>query len=866
MGRARRTQALQMEFQETESSSSSQKTHANAKNNPKARDFKVGYARHPNNEQLEKLQAQYEKHQRKLAKSKALPPTPTNAQQKIIDESQALGDNETMSVVALPGTGKSFTSEMIAKQLSQKGQKCLLVAFNRAIVNETKKKIVHEGLWDEFFADTINAIGNRLIRSSKKGTHMELDKDKYEHITSNIVHDLKLIGKMGILGSTEESLKGLMTLPVGEVIKRRLQLVPLGMALNAKSIQVSHIKRGLAMCFRSGHNAHSKELEFGFQEIANEDKEIFDDYIAINGRKRTAPVISLEHLKKVVQLVLDVGYDTFADKGLLGFQDQLYLVSRLMKNKNTKHMIMPPEQFSWIIVDEAQDLSPVMMDVVDWILKPNGRLIIVGDDKQNIFTKINGSSRNAIKQYCQRREESTGLAAKCFTLTESMRCPQNVTRYNIKPLHPEFGSISKVKGYFGVLSKLSELNSSNTLVLCRFISTMLVLSLHEREKVYISSEDIRKNYHKVANKYSELFKQALGLTLGEFKERPLSYDEYNSSIMPFQKKLLEFQTAARERLSKLEGKQFGIPFGISQWTTLSPYFVITYLAGRERKFEAYCIYTLMRIPFKAGMTAKSFYDTYLDRLECIRYRSVFNSKGRKKPYKFAMTTMHKEKGNEAHNIIIPNPWEVPHVTELSDEESQEYENNLIYVGWTRCTENMFLYEKMASEYMYGNHTVNFKALYADYFKTLQEKCPGLTTSMMFLSKGLGGVIENKETWQNQMVVDSMESHNTPSKHLIQFSEVATEYGKQEIETNDTLSYVREDVSNAEKRKREEQEREEAAELARQEVNKKELETEKEPETPSPKRRRLGSTRRGKSPPRKQTNNTPKIDSFFKSSE
>lgn len=99
-----------------------------------------------------------------------------------------------------------------------------------------------------------------------------------------------------------------------------------------------------------------------------------------------------------------------AKTGSIDFDDQLYLVIlwklRLWQN-------------DFLFVDEAQDTNPVRRALARLALRPNGRLIAVGDDKQAIYG-FTGASSGALDLI------ATAFDAKRFPLTVSYRCPKAV--------------------------------------------------------------------------------------------------------------------------------------------------------------------------------------------------------------------------------------------------------------------------------------------------------------------------------------------------------------------------------------------------------------------------------------------------------
>lgn len=76
-----------------------------------------------------------------------------------------------------------------------------------------------------------------------------------------------------------------------------------------------------------------------------------------------------------------------AEKRVIDFDDQIYIPAiREFTN----------DQYDWVFVDEAQDVSPVRTKLVELVLKEGGRLVAVGDEKQAIYG-FTGSDADAMR-------------------------------------------------------------------------------------------------------------------------------------------------------------------------------------------------------------------------------------------------------------------------------------------------------------------------------------------------------------------------------------------------------------------------------------------------------------------------------------
>lgn len=98
------------------------------------------------------------------------------------------------------------------------------------------------------------------------------------------------------------------------------------------------------------------------------------------------------------------------DKDVVDFDDMVYLP--LLRN-------LRMWQNDWVLVDEAQDTNAVRRELARRMLKPNGRLVAVGDPHQAIFgfTGADNDSLQLIKDL---------FHAATLKLSVSWRCPQSV--------------------------------------------------------------------------------------------------------------------------------------------------------------------------------------------------------------------------------------------------------------------------------------------------------------------------------------------------------------------------------------------------------------------------------------------------------
>ena len=99
--------------------------------------------------------------------------------------------------------------------------------------------------------------------------------------------------------------------------------------------------------------------------------------------------------------------------GIIDFDDQLYMPVLLRA---------PFQQFDFLFVDEAQDVSPIQREMLKRSLALNGRLIAVGDPRQAIYG-FRGADSNSMNNIAKE------FSAQTFPLSISYRCPKSVVAY-----------------------------------------------------------------------------------------------------------------------------------------------------------------------------------------------------------------------------------------------------------------------------------------------------------------------------------------------------------------------------------------------------------------------------------------------------
>lgn len=259
-------------------------------------------------------------------------------------------------VEATAGSGKTTTLVQVAALLESEllapGQGACFLAFNRSTARELRARLPAA-----VDATTIHALGRRMLLTSLGGTRLTLDDAKY--------HDLAL----GSLADTRDAALTALDPPEAASYLSRLS--------------------GLA------------RLELTDPTDASAVAELAGRY-----RLRSPAADSTEALNALVAELLERGAAS-GRTGSVDFTDMVYLPLRYD---------LPPPQYAFVCVDEAQDLSRLNLEFVMRLLTAGARGLFVGDPYQAIYAFAGADARSLT-----RIAERTG--ATRLPLSVSYRCP-----------------------------------------------------------------------------------------------------------------------------------------------------------------------------------------------------------------------------------------------------------------------------------------------------------------------------------------------------------------------------------------------------------------------------------------------------------
>lgn len=116
---------------------------------------------------------------------------------------------------------------------------------------------------------------------------------------------------------------------------------------------------------------------------------------------------------KVFNAIEKVNYNG-KQKENIDFTDMLYLPLKKVKSEDFP-------KYDVVMLDECQDINPLQRELALNLLKKNGRLISVGDDKQTIYS-FQGSSLDSFN-YLKNRQKTSILP-----LSTTYRCGKNIVK------------------------------------------------------------------------------------------------------------------------------------------------------------------------------------------------------------------------------------------------------------------------------------------------------------------------------------------------------------------------------------------------------------------------------------------------------
>lgn len=279
----------------------------------------------------------------------------------------------SLMVDARAGAAKTSTIEMAAGSMPST-MSTLAVAFNKRIAEELSLRLPAH-----FTCKTLNAVGHGAW-GRRLGKRLILDADK-------LYKDLKLLMGTSKRSDEDDTFAAVLSL-----------------ARRAKSAGL--VPEGAPMRVQGIVNDHRDNWEnFGFEMGMSVDFETIDMARQLLLRSITASF-----------------------QGTIDFDDQIYM-SVLFGGQY--------EKFHTVIVDEAQDLSP--LNHLQLCKMAHVRLVAVGDPYQAIYA-FRGADSNSMTNLADEWEIHSGKRMEKLGLTQSFRVPKGISARHVSHV-PDFGSM-----------------------------------------------------------------------------------------------------------------------------------------------------------------------------------------------------------------------------------------------------------------------------------------------------------------------------------------------------------------------------------------------------------------------------------------
>lgn len=337
--------------------------------------------------------------------------SPTPEQEAII-AAVAKSDGPSVMVEAGAGCSKTTTLEMSGRGIHVPA---LAIAFNKKIADELSMRMS-----GNFECRTMNALGHRAWMRARSARGMKIDAYKSGKLVTEIAKSHKTY-------LTEDQWD------YARLLVREAQIQ--GLVPNLFT------KQGIAKSL-------IPDTMEGWQCLGDEHAIPDDDFDMVWELAREA-------------LIEDI---KLAYNGLISFDDQIYC-STMLGGVFNKYPV--------VFVDEDQDLSPLQIRMIQQSLRPDGRILAVGDKCQSIYA-FRGAVGEAAEQIRALRSDWIDLP-----LMTSFRCPQAVATRQLDhvPLFKAYsanpiGNVAYLNGEDGwtwkhMMDTLVPERSMDIAILCR---------------------------------------------------------------------------------------------------------------------------------------------------------------------------------------------------------------------------------------------------------------------------------------------------------------------------------------------------------------------------------------------------------------
>ena len=324
-------------------------------------------------------------------------------------------------------------------------------------------------------------------------------------------------------------------------------------------------------------------------------------------------------------MILAQGQDLARREGTIDFDDMLYLPVAWN---------LPLQQFEWVFVDEAQDLSPAQLELVLRCRAPGGRMVFVGDERQAIYG-FAGADNRSVERIVAR------VGAQRLPLSICYRCP--TSHLDLARDRPaiERGPARRRAAHHRP-HELDALVQPGDLVICRLTAPLVEQCIHFITRGISARRGARHRQGADPNRPQA---ERLGFTYGEISAHLVAYQHAQTA-------LLRQKGADEDAVQSLEDRVAAI---------------LVCVASFE---DARDVDTL-----------------------CARIEGLFDERRSQ----IRLATVHRTKGLEAERVFILRPDKLPLARPDQQPWQREQELNLKYVALTRAKQSLFFVDEDAAE-------------------------------------------------------------------------------------------------------------------------------------------------------------------------
>lgn len=347
---------------------------------------------------------------------------PSPEQQAILDFVQQSRQN--LAIEALAGTGKTTMLLEIARRLPPGGRR-LFCAFNRDIVSELERRLQGTGV----LTKTFHGIGFAGLRKHLGAAAIQPDSNKYRALVTDWADNSAELAdavETAILNAPDEEAEAF-----------------------AKDLRRESKKMTVDVLDWLRYKLVDWKDEAGLIEMISQyrlDEDIMNDQGITGVIVSAVPALMEKAEVETRQKHID-------------FTDMVYWAVKWN---------LPVDQYQYVFTDEAQDLSPMQRRLVEKCLAPNGRIFVVGDKNQAIYSFAGADS------------DSFDLSVETFQchvlpMTVTRRCAQVVARHaaRVVPAFKALPTAPRGKVIWWAEERMLEVLKPGDMVLCRLRAPLI---------------------------------------------------------------------------------------------------------------------------------------------------------------------------------------------------------------------------------------------------------------------------------------------------------------------------------------------------------------------------------------------------------